>query len=319
MVFLAMEAGAAAWMAPVWAMLEQSVRIFLSSAAHDHLARQKIAVPNSVIVTDDQFLSEMFESLPSVVISSATGSPFEVASVVRGRAGGSATLQVVDTWGPYRPRFMGGSWPDKIAVIDPVSRMEAIGDGIPPALIVEVGQPAWESAPELPSAPRQTVMFVSQPISKWYGKSLGFDEHTVWAALVDATKENPNLIQRLIYVMHPSETEMPEIVDAEVQRVGALALREAGTVVSMFSSLMTDAFLGGRCVISMQPGGLKGDLCALSRYGYIPLVSDSHHIAEAIQQPPQSASKLQKALAGSSQRAVSLITHLLECSPVRVL
>jgi hypothetical protein len=300
-VFAAFEAGPAAWMAPVAAALGRPWTMRLAQVAVAHLERQG-ARPAAWTALDPA--APLGEA--AAVVLSATGHAAESRLVAEARERRIASIQIVDTWGPYKRRFAGNGWADFVALVDGAAEAEAVADGVPADHCAVVGQPAWEAAAALPPGRADTVAFIGQPVRAKYGGALGFDEAAAFALLAAALAAAPARYRPPVYILHPEEESPPQGV-ARATRDAAAALAEAGAVVGMFSSLMVDAAIGGRRVVSLQPGLPASDPCPLSRHGRIARAGDAAGLVAALHRAPPEGAKLREAFAGSRARAVALI------------
>ena len=104
--------------------------------------------------------------------------------------------------------------------------------------------------------------------------------------------------------MHPAMPSPPaeERSEFETTSDGQSALERCGTVAGMFSSLMVEALLAERRVISLQPGLPTRDLCVLSRRGRIDRVGRADELVAALQRPQRDDGGLRAALDGSLDR-----------------
>jgi hypothetical protein len=155
-------------------------------------------------------------------------------------------------------------------------------------------------------------MFVSQPIDRFYGNRLGYTETNAWSQLLDISNRRPDLVRRLIYARHPNDdkTTPAESALVSVVQSGRAALSAAGTVVGMFSSLLIEALLGGRHVVSFQPGAVGEDMNALGRTDpLIPRATDADGLLSALSGPPLSARPLRGLLAHSCDRLEALMVN----------
>jgi len=215
--------------------------------------------------------------------------------------------QFVDTWLNYRRRFRNLAdvgLPDRILVVDEAARAEAAAEGLPADRLRIVGHPAWEESPALPPAPRARVLFLGAPVARDFGRSLGYDEWDAWDVVRAAAERQPDLVARLWYGRHPEQTEVPaeRLGPALLHEDSMALLKETGTVIGMFSSPMVDAYLGGRRVISVQPGGSGPDPCPLSRHGRVPRVGTVAQLIAALRSDRSAADDLRAALRGSGDR-----------------
>lgn len=280
-LLLASEAGSAEWLIPTAGRLKaegRSVRLVgtpmaiktwhqagLQAAAE--LARDAAAVA----------ISEVCDGL-SVLVSSVTGAPIEAAFLQAAREAGRPAVAFVDAFTPCRPRLMPAGRMldfDAVLVIDDIQKQEAMAEGLPGGSFVPVGQPAWEAAKALPPVDECMVLFVAQPVRKYYGALLPFDEDSAWRMLCAVGVDRANL--QFGYAAHPDQ----DVATLDLGNSGRLemhsrdALLRYGTVVGMFSSLFSYALAGGRKVISLQPKAGSQDYCGFSRRGLIPKATDA--------------------------------------------
>ncbi len=247
------------------------------------------------------------------LLSSATAAPVEAAAWDAARRIGAKSSFFIDTWYGYARRLAtpnGPIEPDHVFVVDARAAVEAAEQGIPAECIVIVGQPAWEGVRPLPPAPSEDVLFVSQPIARLYGTELGYDEGIAWRTLCEARALRPQLFGRLRYGVHPEQPGPDKglVGDATVETDCQAALRRSGTVVGMFSSLLTDALLAERRVVSLQPGSPEGDMCPLSRHGRIARVGCADDLIDWLEHGSESSGTLSADLQGSLDR---LERHIL--------
>ena len=296
-VFIAFQPGAASYLQPIW------LRWLSRTAPEWHLTcdsstlrfiRQRAApVAQRAEVVPDTWpeLSSRLDAWePHLIIMSATASSFENLVVEYARNKGTMVFQIIDTWYNYRERFALKStpcWPDRILVIDEIARDEAIAAGLPADLLTPVGHPPWELARSLTPRDPSQVLFADQQIEHHHGRRLGYTEDEAWAVVRNTAVRRPDLISQLFYCPHPSRRS--EFADwprqAEVVIDGEKALNFAGTVTGMFSSLLVEALLKGRQVISVQPGTVGTDMCSLVRHGMIDRVETVDQLVAALERP----------------------------------
>jgi hypothetical protein len=295
---VALEAGSAAAFAPLARVAGLSVRYHLADVALKHTG---IAGARQFEAPGDDVLDDA-----DVLALSMTGAEAECDLIEKARARGLPTVQLLDTWGPYRHRVR-EPMADRVAVVDMAARAEAIAAGVAERRIGIVGQPAWEQVTALPEADATTVAFLSQPIARHYGTSLGYTEASALAMLDEVAAVRPDYVKRVLVVPHPAgdlttgdERAMPL----------AQALAEAGTVVGMFSSAMADALIGGRRVVSLQPGAVGEDRSPLSRHGRIRRVTTAAEMVSALGFPNVRGSDLAAVMAGSTERLAALLREV---------
>jgi hypothetical protein len=167
-----------------------------------------------------------------------------------------------------------------------------------------VGQPAWEGIEPLPVAPVNSILYAAQPIHKHYGLSLGYDEHTLWDFLCDITRDVPGC--KLTYALHPAQDTETLPDNATFSYDAQEALQTHGTIVSAFSSLLLDAWLGGRNTLSLQPGQRGQEKCFLSKKGFIPLIQDKNEFISNISDQKMQKTRSSLSFVGSVEKLKSL-------------
>lgn len=219
----------------------------------------------------------------------------------------------LDTSYDYARRvgLSGGDLPDEILVISATARDEAIEQGLPRSKLRVVGQPGWESISELPPADPGVVLFASQPVSQVAGleSRLGYTERTAMELVQRAAGKRPDLFRRLLWAPHPRESFPSALLSGvEYIRSAKEALGQAGTVIGMYSSFLTEAALAGRKVISVQPGAVGPDLCDLSRHGMIRRTRTVDALIAAMEEPLNRIDRLRSDLSGSCRRLEMVLT-----------
>jgi len=314
-----MEAGAASYLAPLWTRWAAGSRsdVLLGPAALQHLQRLGFAAPPQTELREFSAaaLDASLAIRPALLVASATGAQAEAEALALARRQGVPTVQVIDTWHNYAARFLPGAMlPDRIAVIDLRARAEATAEGLPADRLAPVGHPAWERAGRLPSAPLDEVLFVGQPIRQIYGERLGYDEHSAWALCQAVARRRPDLIRTLRYLPHPAESVAgrDDLTPDDLAADPAAAFKRSGTVLGMFSSLMVDALLGGRRVVSVQPDRRGPDPCSLHRHGHIGCAATAEQLETLLSDPAsRNTEDLHQALSGSLDRLESLLGSML--------
>jgi hypothetical protein len=316
LLFVAAEIGAARFLLPLWrrwlAADRRDWRIVLSTVAARYLDEQGLAAGLPVAATLDQGASSLdaaFEGAAPrrLFVSAGFNHALETAAVGWARDRGLPVGQFVDSWLNYALRFAREGrlvLPDRIVVIDDKAASEAVEEGLPRAKLVAVGQPAWEAARPLPAAPAGRALFLSGPVRAQYADRLGYDEWSCWDLVLKTQEQVPELLSDLWYGRHPVQTEITvdKVSPARLIAESMSALAEVDIVMGVFSSPMIDALIGGRRVISVQPGAVGRDMCPLSRHGRIRRAGTVEELIDALREPNRSAAALAATLAGSLDR-----------------
>jgi hypothetical protein len=296
--YIAFEPGAAAAMAPVWRKSGHAPRIGLSGAAAQHVPAPDAFSLEGRTEADPAWLDGI-----ELLVMSATRREIESALIRIAAARSIPVIQVIDTWGNYRPRFLDGMAPC-IVVPDDFAAKEAVADGIPRGRLAPIGNPAWDGLPPLPSGDAGTLAFLAQPLRRIFGEQLGYDEFSALELLRRTRGMHPDLIRKLIVVPHPAGDDTE---GDEPRTTLALALAEAGMIAGMFTSALVDAVLGGRRVVSVQPGLPDRDRCLLSRRGWISRVGAPEAFPSALSTAADGRKTLAATMVGSTDRFLGLI------------
>ena len=285
-------------MAPVWRKSGRPRRIVLSDAAARHVPAPDALCLEGRTEADPAWLDGI-----ELLVMSATRREIEAALIRMAASRSIPVVQVIDTWGNYRPRFLDGMAPC-IVVPDDFAAKEAVADGVPRERLAVIGNPAWDGLPPLPLGDAGTLAFLAQPLRRLFGEQLGYDEASALEMLRRARGIHPDLIQKLIVVPHPAGDDPG---GDEPRMTLAPALAEAGMIAGMFTSALVDAVLGGRQVVSVQPGLPDRDRCVLSRRGWISRIGAPEGFPSALSAAADGRKVLATTMAGSTDRFLALI------------
>jgi hypothetical protein len=278
-LFIVGQSAASSYLAPLWGRwlaghCGADFRIALHPTARAGIGNLSVLPLLEGIEDEVHLIAALGDWRPDLVVTSLSGKMVERSGYDLARRRGIPVWQFVDTWYDYALRLERtngpGRRPDRLLVIDDRAGREAIDEGIPRDIIVPVGNPAWENVAAEPAKDGDAVLFVSQPITRHWGNSLGYTEHDGWKMVCDAASQRPDLFPRLIFAPHPDE-DASAAGEGAAEKVesGSVGVRIAGCVLGLYSSVMVDALLAGRKVISVQPNAGAADKCSLSRHGFI--------------------------------------------------
>ncbi len=228
---------------------------------------------------------ESIESLltklsPEIVVASTSMSnSVELKFVQAANKRGIASLQFIDTWSNYAERFQLGQefiFPRQILTLNTYAKDEMLEAGIPGGIIRIVGQPHLEkimSTKAFEHGENGGLLVVTQPVSKFFGRNLGYDEST-FVEGVSAVFDRASIPRsKRFLAIHPAESrqayvdrwsEKFQIVDIENLR------EEVSICIGMFSSVMVQCALLGIPVVAFQPNAVGPNKCGLSRMSFIP-------------------------------------------------
>jgi hypothetical protein len=322
MLFAVNETGSAAYFAPLLKRyLEaghgEDCRYIAGPAAERYLKRNGIAgVPILAPPACETGMQELLRGWsPDVIATSATGADLERFAIRMGRSASIPTVSIIDIWMNYRWRFEwpdGLVLPDLILVPDEQGKSEAIGDGLPVELIEVVGQPAWELAEPLSLPAERRTLFVGQPAAPAGNHNLGYTVHEAWDLVRNTAERFPEYFGDIIYGVHPDQPppDAATLAGARISNNAVKVLPEVETVLGMSSSLLIDALLAGRRVISVQPGAKGMNIDPLSRHGKIPRAKTSEELLTALKAQPIGGGNLNMSFIGSLDRLDMVLQNL---------
>jgi hypothetical protein len=127
------------------------------------------------------------------------------------------------------------------------------------------------------------ILLAGQPIKKYFGNILGYDETDFKKICLKAIKKTN--YHNILNTKHPEEISFETKKNFETSSRkgrGYKDVAESHTVLGMFSMQMIIGYLWGRKVASIQPKFLKNYHSPLSRWGLIPVLKNADEVAEFI-------------------------------------
>ena len=308
-ILFSSEPGGAEVLIPVYRSLVQTgryeVSVLARAYAKDRFDRAGIsyAETGDVVRGDTRVLAQ---HQPDYVITSATNIPEKDRSEMdlweNCRQYGVPALAFLDQWQNYSLRFYGNGpqdhsqLPDHINCINAVGQKEMLAEGFPADRLVQFGQPYLTSVIEQAKTLRRdeirqklelsdavkAYLFVSEPISEYYGKSWGFDQFDAIERFLSVIKQNDDNGIAVIKLHPKDDLEKFRYLEGKYPDQRIRFLRQEATPVEsvimsdviygMTSIMLLEAFLLGRPVVSLQPNLQVENRLVLSRYGYIRTV-----------------------------------------------
>ncbi len=256
---------------------------------------------------------------PNLIILSASGSEkLEHLFILQAKQAGINSVSFIDIWTNYKNRFIyngNNVFPDTILSIDDKCTKEMEEDGIPTNLILKIGQPYLEDICKAIPRPGKKILLPIQPIKEIRGNSLGYNEYDFLRMTLEALN-NVEIKDEIYITGHPdgdfSYTNQPSISIGVGK--GIADIKDAHTVLGMYSMQMIVAYLWGRRVASVQPGLQVTDPSPLSRWGLIPLIKDSEKLRDFMQQPFDNSKRINviKKINGSQERLNNYILKAID-------
>lgn len=244
---------------------------------------------------------------------------------------GIPCAQLVDSWVNFSERFGAPNLqlPDLILAPDSSAHAAMIAERIPQERIVIIGQPSlehqWQQFQAAACAAQQPdrLVIVTQPVSRYFAKTLGYDEIDFTAGSLAATA-SCGLGEKTDVLVHPAES-----LDAYRDRFavaypgvrwrqgGPLDLHQYHSAIGMFSTLLFLSLIVGIRTLSFQPAATDVDKCFLSSHGLIRRLGSADALAAVLSTPPnaeaaefiQAREQLRSSIRGSHERLHQFIEH----------
>jgi len=235
---------------------------------------------DEIIEKNSTSVSEYLDIVkPKLIILSASAmEELEYLFILEAKLLGIKTVSFIDTWTNYKNRYIYNgkeTYPDIILSIDKKCTEEMVKDGISAEIIQEIGQPYLEEICKNIPPLGEVVLLPMQPIKNTRGDSFGYDEQDFLKLTLSAVKRV--IKNKEIHItLHPNNSlDMFDQEDIKVtEGQGIDDIKNAHTVLGVFSMQMIVAYLWGRKVASVQPK-LKGeDPFPLSRWKLVPRIKD---------------------------------------------
>ncbi len=247
--------------------------------------------------------------------------------------------QLIDNWLNYSRRFQAIetdgtqtlNLPDWILTLDAIAKQRMVTEGLPEEKIKIIGQPHWEESlrefrDRHPKSDSGLALMVTQPISHFYGKGLGYDELDFVQCSLESWDSLGFDVSRLHFLVHPAESihvyterlkengrKITLIQNPEVE------LAEYSLIVGMFSSILTQSLIVGVPTVSLQPGAVGEDRCFLSERGLIQRFCSSPQFVNFLREEwlfrgeiSNQRDKIKEIVAGSLDRLEDFLMNLME-------
>lgn len=245
------------------------------------------------------------------LIASATSGDIEQRLVSLFKEKSVKTFQFVDMWNNYKKRFTFNEnviLPDVILVNDILAKREAQLDGLNETKIEVVGHPRFETITKKKNDSRsKNIIVIDQPIKKYYGCSLGFNEVQILEELSNLDQDN------LYYLKHPDNDHI--VLPDNIKEAKLNMLHDAKCIMGVFSSLLVESFLNGIPTLSYQPNNSEHILFPLSRLGYVKSTNDLNIVKNFFSEPHnyriKDGNNFMKSLHGSTDKIKKILEESL--------
>lgn len=313
LLFFSCEPGGAKVLIPVIRLVcnqtDYNVIVLSYGLGAEQFEAEKIAyIEISPIQKKDSGILNLYQ--PDLVITSATSLPERDMSErflwENARTVGIPALAFLDQWQNYAIRFSGPAenerlnyLPDYINCMNSIGEIEMIREGFDKCRLVKFGHPYLSSLKESMvsineemirqslsvSTSQRIILFVSEAIREHYGMRRGYDQFDALRLFMEIVSVSNEDVVPLIK-LHPKDTLAdyqrmlakykhlkPIIIKNEL--TSKECIRVSDVVYGMTSIMLIEAFVCGKMVFSLQPGLEGEDHLMLSRFGFIPVITQN--------------------------------------------
>ena len=249
----------------------------------------------------------------SLVISSATGKKNEFQLIKNAKNKSIPTLQFIDNIYGWKKRLSYKReivLPENLTVINKECVKLVRSQGILVKNIFYVGHPAWENISEINLRSNRKTFFIGSPINNIYKNKLGYTEREVWNICIKVEKNYPGLIKGLKYLAHPAQKIPPYVSKNKVIK-NIDDIKFFGQVLGIFSSYLTDAYLEGKNVLSIQPRVKKNDRWIISRFYKKRVINTYKELINELSIKSLKKSNLNSDLIDSKKRIINIIKSII--------
>ena len=203
------------------------------------------------------------------ILSSATKNFSEYYIISQAKLLKIPTVQFIDNIYGFKSRLTykdKSIFPEFLIVINKSCVKYANNEGVPSNIIRICGHPAWDDINKVKIKNNKKTLFVGSPIKKFYGYSLGYSERDVWNICLKIKKSYPRLISSLNCLNHPNQ-KIPNYINKRYATTNNKnpELNKYGQVVGLFSSYLTESYLRGQKVVSIQANNIRDDKWIMSK------------------------------------------------------
>lgn len=278
----------------------------------------------------ESFLAELFEkNKPNLVITgTSAGVTIEKKITKEARNRNISCIAVLDFWSHYWQRFSSPGkkdfmyLPDVVCVMDDVAKQEMVDEGFDEGILYVTGNPHFDHfADGITSLDEDSerIVFISQPLSTLSEKKgfteYGYDEMEVLSDIVGILEKeayNYTLVIRPHPKEDPSKFDMFKNRQVRVSNQSSLVqdISSAGLIVGMCSSVLLQAAIAQKKVISYQPNLIGKDPLVSNRYGWTHGIYKKGELKDAIEK--YFLDTLQPSAISFSSNATKNVLHVID-------
>ncbi|MDP2629329.1 MAG: hypothetical protein Q8P45_01295 [Candidatus Harrisonbacteria bacterium] len=285
------------------ALLQHSNTLTLILGGPARLMAQKEGLKylDGEILSPEELESFFLRAKPNALIAGTSGeSTVDKRLILIAKQHGVPSLCILDSWLNYWQRFSSSDEkdfkyiPDIICAPDELAKEEMIADSIPAQLIRITGNPHFDHFTDAIRSDGEVsgrVLFVSQPFSELREIGVytdyGYDEYAVLQDII-YTLAIEDISSQLLIHLHPREKR--DKYRAFLSKAVCLSQKEsleeelsaAELIIGMNSTVLFQAAMAGKKVLSYQPHLKASDTLISNRLGLTELIQDRAALAKKI-------------------------------------
>jgi len=258
---------------------------------------------------DEKLALSVMDFAPEVVLTGLAGGPdsLDIKTLDTARRKGIPCGALLDASMYYSDRVAGPQGepffylPDRIFVLNDFTKREMIDEGFPERILLASGQPVYDYLADVPTGPpldgeSWRIAFFSEDVAaaaqNRSDQITGYNEETVIETLIEALddvrgdhpisltiKRHPKEAFRNKTYVHSLGFDVRDLSEADL----APLLFESHVVCGMTSSLLLEAWLAGRQVVSLQPGLSSWNRLVLCRAGILRAATSRNEVRAHLQ------------------------------------
>ena len=266
--------------------------VVLTGPAREVFERGNVEFVDGEKIEKNALLERVDSFGPELLLSgTSVGSSLDKELLIHTK-GSVRSLYVLDAWNSNAQWFSKEAndleyLPDLICAPDDQAKSDMVAEGIPEEIIRVTGNPYFEHFTDgvtVGGEDKHRVLFVSQPVSEFEGKPYGFDEFDALEGTLDALKSLPEEYY-LVIRLHPRDDAhkydayVSERVRISSEELVEKDLSDTGLVIGMFSPVLIQATMAGKCAISFEPNLIGKDPLPTNRLEETLHVHDTESLA----------------------------------------
>lgn len=252
-----------------------NIKVLLANESRQIAANNKIDFTDCTDKNESTIREIMDKFNPNMVFTATSaGMSLEKKVLSWVKENKTKSISIIDFWSNYKIRFSTPGTadlkylPDAICVIDEYMKKEMVGQGFKKENLFVTGNPFFDTLKKAKKEKEKYILFASQPFSeaaakdKKFADKPAFNEVNIFSDIENTLRESGNKLPILIS-FHPREKKRDKFdkiisgskIKIKIAKKDTVRLFSgAKLVIGINTMILFQAALGGKKVISYQPG-----------------------------------------------------------------